>query len=75
MTNKTTYQAFLRKLTKETVFFKNEFEQAFIKSVPGEGYTVKFPGQKEFKADPKSQVVADAILEFNEITEKEYKAA
>ena len=70
--NQKKYLEFREKLLTKTVFFKNTFEEAVIKSVPGEGFFVKFKGHTEFKAKDRSEVVTEGILEYNEITEKTY---
>lgn len=66
------YSDFQKRMTTETVYFKNEFENAFIKSVPGKGYFVKMPGTAEFKAENDSELITDAYLEGKEITAAEY---
>lgn len=67
-------KAFLEKLQAGPIFFKNSFENAVIRSEPGKGIFVKFPGEPEFESSQKSNLVTDAILEHNEISEKEYQA-
>jgi hypothetical protein len=69
------YQAFLKKLRSETVYFKNTFENALIKSDPDGGYMVKINGRPAFQADPQSGLIADAILEYKEIPAAEYEKA
>lgn len=64
---------FIKKLSSETVFFKNEFENAFIKSVPGKGYFVKLPGNVQYPGNPESELINDAILQGVEITRAEYE--
>ena len=77
--NEKKYQAFLRKLSRETVYFKNTYEEAVLKSVPvikhvpEEGYFAKFKGGKEYKISHDTDMVAEAIMECNEITEADYK--
>jgi len=66
------YQAFIKKLQQETVYFKNPFEKAVIKSIPGQGYQVKFKGKEPFEAQKGSEVVTDGILQYSEISEQEY---
>ncbi len=59
----------------EVVYFKNEFEDALIKYVPGEGYYVKFPGKKPFLQQiATNRVVYEGFLEANEIAQEEYEA-
>jgi hypothetical protein len=57
------------------MFLMNSVEEAAIRTVPTGTVLdvfVKFQGENEFKAQNGSTVVADAYLEQNIITEKEY---
>jgi hypothetical protein len=68
-------EVFDNKIATEPMFLMNSAEEAAIRTVPtGNGLDVfvKFQGKKEFKAQKGSKVVADAYLEQNIITEKEY---
>lgn len=66
------WENFLDKFSDGIVYFKNTFEEAVLKSIPGEGIFVKLKGGEEFKAKKGSALVADAILEASEITKEEY---
>lgn len=70
--NRKKYDTFLKKLKTQIVYFKNTFEGAVIKSIPGTGYYVKFAGKQPFKAGDDNAVVAEGILEYNEISKKTY---
>lgn len=70
--NEKKYNAFMNKLARDTLYFKNTFENACILSIPGGGYWVKFSNEKAFKAKEGSKLITDAILEYNEITKEEY---
>ena len=70
--NERIYQAFMKKLQTEIVFFMNTYENAVIKSIPETGFYVKFSGEDEFLAKNGSRLVTDGLLEYKEITEKEY---
>lgn len=74
MSENKAYEAFMQKVYDQTVYFMNSYERAVIKSVPGQGFWVKFNGQKEFKAVAGSSVVIDGLHEHNEITEKLYNS-
>ena len=50
----------------------NTYENAVIKSIPETGFYVKFSGEDEFLAKNGSRLVTDGLLEYKEITEKEY---
>ena len=65
------FDAFEKRLGRETIYLFNDMEDAVVKSTP-EGYWVKIKGMEEFKAKPGSSLVADAVLERKEITKKEY---
>lgn len=69
---KSSFSEFKERLTSETVYFKYDFEQAVIRSVPGKGFFVKLKGSDEFKAKDGSKLVTDAILEHKEISEDQY---
>lgn len=62
----------LNKIGKETVYMGNTMEEAVLKSEPQGPYFAKFPGGKEFKVEPKTDIVAGALLEGREITRSEY---
>ncbi|GAB1403131.1 hypothetical protein MASR1M74_03090 [Lentimicrobium sp.] len=63
-----------KKLRTEKLYFRNEFEEAVIRSDPSdEHFYVKFKGKKEFLAKEGSSVVADAIIVENLITREEYE--
>jgi len=70
--NKKVYDAFIGKMRTEVVYFRNTFEDAVIKSTPLEGYLVKFKGREPFTATDSNSVVAEGILEYNEISKKEF---
>lgn len=70
--NQPEYKKFLERLQSETLYFKNEFEGAVIKSIPKDGYFVKFKDGEEFKAENGSGVIADGVIPDNEISEKQY---
>ncbi len=73
--NEKKYQAFLKKLTSEEVYFKNSQEDAAIKSVPGKngGYWVKLKGQPAFATSHLNEVVNGGILEYSEISKAEFE--
>ena len=57
------------------MYFKNDYEQAVIRSVPYPNFTmfvIKFKGQKEFVAKKGSSVIVDVLTEQNRITKEEY---
>lgn len=60
------------RLTEETVYLKNEFEDAVMKFEPNGNVWVKFKGNSEFKAKDDSAIVADAVLEEKEISAEQY---
>lgn len=63
-----------KKLRTEKLYFRNEFEEAVIRSDPSdEHFYVKFKGKKEFLAKEGSSVVAVAIIVENLITREEYE--
>jgi hypothetical protein len=68
-----TREELFKKLRTETVYFRNEFEEAVIRSDPSKEYLyVKFKGEKEFLAKKGSSVVVDAIISENIISKVEY---
>jgi hypothetical protein len=77
--NEKKYQTFLKKLGREIMYFTNTFEEAAIKSVPPAaaikhipGIWAKFKGQPEYSISGESNLVNEAILEYNEITKEQY---
>jgi hypothetical protein len=68
-----TYKTFTERLQSETIYLNNEFEHALIKSIPGQGCWIKFPGIiPEFKAASDNGIVAEALIVRKEITMEEY---
>ena len=76
--NQAQYNAFIEKVKKQEVYFLNTYEEAAIRSVPtkteGIIYYVKFKGEKTFQAEKGSTIIADALLEYKEITKEEYNS-
>lgn len=59
------------------VYFLNSLEETAIKSVDGKTFLVKFKGGKPFVSDAGdklSKMVANGIIEKNEITEEEWNS-
>lgn len=66
---------FDKALKERNVFFKYTFEDAVLRTDLKEGAIyVKLRGSEEFKAKNGSALVAEALMERNEITEAQYKA-
>ena len=65
-----------RRLVAAPVFLRNEMADVVIRSVPGTPVTffAKFPGEKDWPIASEVPTVADALLEWDEITEAEYRA-
>jgi hypothetical protein len=69
------HRAFLEKLRyagSNNIYFINTLDQSVIK-FNGKVYFVKFHGEQAFKAKKGSVVVVEGILEYQEITEREYE--
>lgn len=62
------------RLKSAPVYFKMEFEEVVIRSVPGTPTTffAKFQGEKDWPIASSSTTVTNALLEWNEITHREY---
>ncbi len=67
-----TREEFLIKLREETVYLKNEFEKAVIKSTPDGKAFVKFKGVEPYEATNGASIVVNVCYEENEITKEEY---
>jgi len=57
---------------KEITYYWNDTDLVFVRSVPGKGYFVKYPGKQEFKADYALPVVFNAVWPANEISKTDY---
>lgn len=67
-------EIYLERLKTQVVYLKNEFEQAVIRSMPSGVRFVKIKGMKEFQAHPDSALVADAVIDGEEISKSQYEA-
>lgn len=63
---------FLKRLETETVYLKNEYEDALVKISNGSAW-IKLKGGNPYTAFPGSEIVANAILDQKEITKSEYE--
>ena len=73
MSSEEKWKVLRAKLGKETVYFKDSFEDAVFKAVPHDGVYVKLRGEEEFKAKEGSKLVTEAKLAHEAITAKEYE--
>jgi hypothetical protein len=64
-----------KRLQNETIYLRNEFEDIVLRSTPGEKgkFYVKFPGESEYEIAHSTNLVTETLLEWDEITEEEYK--
>lgn len=60
------------KYRTKTVYLWEDTEQAFVKSVPGQGFWVKFPHGQEYKTKSDSDIVTRAIYGDQEVTAEQY---
>lgn len=63
---------YYRKFVSETVYLWNDFDEVFVKVVPGKGFYIKRPGSDEYKVDPGSDIVTNAMSGKREITKQQY---
>lgn len=73
---KATYEEFISLLQKGELYFKNSFEDAVIRAEHNEeiSFFVKFKGEKEFKSEAGSNIVAGGIQEHTVISKADYYA-
>jgi|GEM_PF-3509655 len=64
---------YLLALSQKTVYFWNNEDECFVKSVPGCGYFIKFPGKKEYALNSASNIVMRGIYSGKTVTEDEYE--
>ena len=64
----------VERLSSGVVFLRNEFEGIVLKSTPGVTgkFFVKFPGERGEAVPHSHRMVTETVLEWNEITDKEY---
>ena len=62
------------RLKSAPVYLSNEFAGVVIRSVPGPRgvFFAKFPGEKDWPIASSTETITDALLEWNEITHREY---
>ena len=71
--NKIKYEHFKQKLQTEDVYFVNSFEEiAARRDTRAKKYFLKPKGKREYEVKISSTVLADAILEYKEISEEVY---
>jgi len=57
----------------ETIYLYNDEYECYIKSVPGVGWFVKFPGQEEGRISASSKNAVYARDARNEVSKSEYE--
>jgi len=62
------------RLNSETVYLLHDWEEIVIKPIPGGGYFARQSGGVEYKVHHSTNLVAESIMMWNEITEEEYNA-
>jgi len=72
--NQKKWEAFMNKLVREEVYFRNTYEDSVIKSTPGKngGIWIKIKGHPAFATDHLNKIYVDGTLEYNECTKKDF---
>ena len=67
---------FLKRARKKVLYFRHPIEPAVFKITRSKSnfvYFVKLGNDPEFKTEPGSKLVTDALLQLEEITQEEYE--
>lgn len=65
---------FYRKLIDQTIYLWEDFEEVFVKLVPGRNALIKKPGGEEYEAGVGSDIVIRAIAGEKEVTKQQYES-
>lgn len=62
-----------KKLTNtDPIYLWNEFDEVFVKIIPGKGFWIKPPGKDEYEVEPGSGIVAIAMAGEKLVTKNQY---
>jgi hypothetical protein len=66
-------QKYLNKVSSETMYFWNDEDECFIKSVPGGGFYAKFKGIAEYQIEGTTDMVINGVMSGRVATKSEYE--
>jgi len=66
-------QKYLAQLSKKVMYFWNDEDECFVKSIPGVGYFVKFKDIAEYQVNGESDLVIKGVMSGEVATMAEYE--
>jgi hypothetical protein len=69
------------RLINDSVYLRNKYENIVLKTIPGKEckgigvyYYVKFPGEEPYELNYSTKLVTDTLLEWDEISKKDFES-